>query len=166
MTAATTAELRRHVQLPREPASAAEARRQVRATIRDWRIPVDPDLAVLLTSDLVTSVITGGTGPVVGLAISCPGSQLRIGVSDTDWDPWPAKDPAAVPGLPLVAALSASWDCYRTSAGPGAYFTLALKHAPGVHGRRHGPHRRSRSVRRSGAKPARAAGLQPSATAG
>jgi hypothetical protein len=124
---------RRHIQLPREPASAAAARRQVRAIIRIWRLPVDPDIAVLLTSDLITSVITAGTGPVVGLGVSCPGDHLRIGASDTSWTPWPAEDPAAAearPGLALVAALSADWACYRTSAGPAAYFTLTFMPAP------------------------------------
>ncbi len=122
---------RRHIQLPREPASAGAARRQVRTIIRGWRIPVDADIVVLLASDLVTSIITGGTGPVVALSVSCPGDYLRIGASDTSWTPWPAEDPAeARPGLALVATLSADWCCYRTSAGPAAYFTLAFQPGP------------------------------------
>jgi hypothetical protein len=124
---------RRHIQLPREPASAAAGRRQVRAAIRAWRLPVDPDIAVLLASDLITSVITAGTGPVIALAVSCPGDHLRIGVSDTSWTPWPTEALAvakARPGLALVAALSADWACYRTSGGPAAYFTLTFVSAP------------------------------------
>jgi hypothetical protein len=124
---------RRHVQLIREPASAAEARRQVRAIIRAWRLPVDPDVAALLTSDLVTCIIAGGTGPVVALAVSRQNDHLRVCASDTAWDPWPAEEPAANqtrPGLALIAALSAGWGCYRTSAGPAAFFTLALRPSP------------------------------------
>jgi hypothetical protein len=133
MTSNCPPPLRRHVQLPREPSSAAVARREVRAIVRAWRLPVDPDIAVLLASDLTTSVITDGTGPVVALAISCPGDHLRIAASDTSWTPWPTEDPAvaaARPGFALIAALSADWGCYRTSAGPAAYFTLTLTSAP------------------------------------
>ena len=36
------------VRLTREPAAAGEARRQVRAVISAWRVPVDPDIAVLI----------------------------------------------------------------------------------------------------------------------
>lgn len=142
---------RRHIQLIREPASVAQARRQVRSIVGGWRIPVDPDIAVLLTSDLVTAIITRGTGAVVALAVSCPDDHLRIEASDTSWNPWPAHDPATAapePGLALLAALSAGWACYRTSAGPAAYFTLALAHGPERPAGRPGPGGRRRQERR------------------
>ena len=72
----------RRVRLTREPAAAAEARSQVRATIRDWKVPVDPDIAILLTSDLVTNVITHGDGETVTLAIRCSRGHLRIDAYD------------------------------------------------------------------------------------
>ena len=50
--------LRRRVLLAREPLAAGQARSQVRAAIRAWAVPVDPDIAILLTSDLVTEAIT------------------------------------------------------------------------------------------------------------
>ena len=62
----------RRFRLTREPTAAAEARSQVRAVIRAWKVPVDPDIAVLLTSDLVTSVIMHGNGETITLAIRCP----------------------------------------------------------------------------------------------
>src|SRR5580693_10623270 len=52
------------VRLTAGPAAVADARRQVRAALDLWRAPVDADIAVLLTSDLVTNAIrrqTGGT---------------------------------------------------------------------------------------------------------
>ena len=55
----------RRLRLTREPSAAAEARSQVRAVIRAWKVPVDPDIAVLLTSDLMTSAITHGEGETV-----------------------------------------------------------------------------------------------------
>ena len=36
--------------MTREAGPAAEARRQVRSIIRGWEVPVDPDIAVLLTT--------------------------------------------------------------------------------------------------------------------
>ena len=47
----------RRIALPAGPAAAAEARRQVRTAICTWGIPVDPDVAILLTSELVTNAI-------------------------------------------------------------------------------------------------------------
>ena len=59
------------VRLAPGPAAAAEARGQVRAAIRAWEIPVDPDVAVLLASELVTNAIGHETGETIVLAITC-----------------------------------------------------------------------------------------------
>src|SRR5580693_8432303 len=76
--------LHRHrVPLAAGPAAAAEARGQVRAAICTWDVPVDPSVAVLLTSELVTNAITHGAGGTVMLAVSCSGDQLRVDVHDT-----------------------------------------------------------------------------------
>ncbi len=127
-----TTELRqRRFQLAREPAAAVEARRQVRAAICAWQIPVDPDIAILLTSDLVTSAIMHGDGDTVTLAIRCACGHLRIDVHDTSGSPPMAADEPAVTatghGLVLVAALSTGWGSFRTDAGQVAYFTLAFQ---------------------------------------
>ena len=42
-------------------AAAAAARAVVEDCIRAWRVPVDADVAVLLTSELVTNAVTHGT---------------------------------------------------------------------------------------------------------
>ena len=121
----------RRVRLTREPAAAAEARSQVRAVIRAWKVPVDPDIAVLLTSDLVTNAIMHGDGETVTLAIRCSGGHLRIDVYDTSRSlPMAADEPAVTetgPGLVLVAALSTEWGSFRTPAGKVVYFTLAFQ---------------------------------------
>ena len=46
-------------------AAAAAARSVVEDAIRAWRVPVDADVAVLLTSELVTNAVTHGT-PTAG----------------------------------------------------------------------------------------------------
>jgi hypothetical protein len=101
------------------PAAAAEARRQVRAALADWQAPVDADVAVLLTSDLVTSALQDQPDAALTLVVRCADSQLRIEVHNTERVlPWPADS---------RAALSDDWGRYRTPGGEAAYFTLACR---------------------------------------
>ncbi len=132
MTPTRSTELyQRRVRLAREPAAAAEARGQVRTTIRDWEVPVDLDIAVLLTSDLATNAITFGDGATFTLAIRCSRSHLRVDVYDKSRPlPGGVDEPAdtrAGRGLALVAALSTEWGVFRTPAGKAMYFTLAFQ---------------------------------------
>ena len=118
------------VRLTAGPAAAAQARRQVRAAICTWDIPVDPDVAILLTSELVTNAIRHEVTGIVMLAITCPAGQLRVDVHDTS-RALPMLIDAPVDaetgrGLMLVTTLSAEWGFYRTPAGKAVYFTLAF----------------------------------------
>ena len=119
------------VRLTAGPAAAGEARSQVRAAIWAWDIPVDPDVAVLLTSELVTNAITHEVGGIIMLAITCSRGQLRVDVHDTSRSLPMLVDAAADAetgrGLMLVATLSAEWGFYRTPAGKAVYFTLAFQ---------------------------------------
>jgi hypothetical protein len=128
----------RRVRLTREPSAAGEARSQVRAAIRAWKIPVDPDIAIVLTSDVVTNAIAHGNGETVTLAIRCSRGRLRIDVYDkSPYLPLGAVEPAdtrTVCGLALVAALSTEWGSFRTPAGKATYFTLALHADPPLDG--------------------------------
>jgi anti-sigma regulatory factor (Ser/Thr protein kinase) len=113
------------------PAAAAQARREVRAAVAHWDAPVDPDVAVLLTSELVTNAIRHEASEIITLAISCSFEQLRVDVHDTSRS-WPvvvdaAADAETGRGLMLVATLSSDWGCYRTPAGKAVYFTLAFQ---------------------------------------
>ncbi len=131
----TMVRLRPTVQRPRRislaagPAAAAEARCQVRAAIDAWDVPVDPEVAVLLTSELVTNAIRHEAGPSVLLTITCICGLLRVDVHDTSCSvPVLVHAPAdaeAGRGLMLVASLAADWGCHRTPAGKAVYFTLA-----------------------------------------
>jgi anti-sigma regulatory factor (Ser/Thr protein kinase) len=119
------------VRLTAGPAAAAEARRRVKAAIRTWDIPVDPDIAVLLTSELVTNAIRHEVTGIVVLAITCSCGQLRVDVHDTSRAlPMLVDAPVDAEtgrGLMLVTALSAEWGFYRTPAGKAVYFTLAFQ---------------------------------------
>ena len=119
------------VRLTAGPAAAAEARSHVRAAICAWEIPVDPGVAVLLTSELVTNAIRHEAGESITLAITCSFGQLRVDVHDTSCS-LPvlvdaSADAEAGRGLMLVATLSATWGVYRTPAGKAVYFTLAFE---------------------------------------
>ena len=109
------------VRLTAGPAAAAEARRQVQAAIRTWDILVDPDVAVLLTSELVTNAIRHEVTGIIMLAITCSCGQLRVDVHDTSRVlPMLVDAPVdaeAGRGLMLVTTLSAEWGFYRTPAG-------------------------------------------------
>ena len=105
------------VRLPAGPATVAEARRQVRAALDLWRAPVDRDVAVLLTSDLVTNAIRHQPGGTITLGVRCVAAQLRVDV----------RGSVIGPDLILVQTLSDEWGCYPTPAGQAVYFTLAFQ---------------------------------------
>jgi hypothetical protein len=117
--------------MTRRPAAAAEARRQVRAIVRAWELPVDPDIAVLLTSDLVTHAIVHWDSETITLAVRCSREQLRVDVYDTSLPLPMAVDEQAGrqfrPGLALVASLSAEWGSFLTFTGKAMYFALAFQ---------------------------------------
>jgi hypothetical protein len=121
----------RRILMTRKPAAAAEARSQVRTIIRAWELPVDPDIAVLLTSDLVTHAIINWNSETITLAVRCSRGQLRVDVYDTSLPLPMAVDEQAVrqtrPGLALVAALSAEWGTFLTFTGKAMYFALAFQ---------------------------------------
>jgi len=146
----------RRVRMSPEPSAAAIARAEVAAAIRAWDVAVDLDVALLLTSELVTNAVTHGaapreredptagtgigtgTGPggpaaQVVLAIAACATGLRVEVHDGAAD-FPvlavgAADEESGRGLLLVTSLSAEWGCYRTPAGKAVYFTLDAQHA-------------------------------------
>ncbi len=139
-------------------AAAAAARSVVEDAIRAWRVPVDADVAVLLTSELVTNAVTHGTptaGTFVLLTIACDAACLRVDVHDGSGD-LPVLDTGLIDetpaeaetgrGLLLVTSLSAEWGFYRTPAGKAVYFTLELQRDVPETGITAPDGRRSRSV--------------------
>jgi anti-sigma regulatory factor (Ser/Thr protein kinase) len=120
----------RRILLATGPTAAAKARRHVRAAIYAWDVPVDPTVAALLTSEVVTNAIRHETGETVMLAITCECGQFRVDVYDTSpCLPMPVEGPADAEtgrGLLLVASLSTEWGCYRTHTGKAVYFAIAF----------------------------------------
>jgi anti-sigma regulatory factor (Ser/Thr protein kinase) len=106
------------VRLASGPAAAAKARSQVRAAIAAWNAPADADVAVLLTSELVTNAVKHTMGQAITLGIRCTRDRLRVDVHDRSPDPPVLTDSPADAetgrGLMLVASLSAAWGSYRT----------------------------------------------------
>ena len=140
ITAARTSQLHQwRVPLSAGTAAAGEARRQVRAAIWAWDVPVDPEVAILLVCELVTNAIVHTASRIVTLAIVASDDGLRVDVHDTSSClpvmvvPAEASgaDAAAEAetgrGLMLVAALSDEWGFYRTPAGKAVYFTLGFQ---------------------------------------
>jgi anti-sigma regulatory factor (Ser/Thr protein kinase) len=120
----------RRISLAAGPAAAAAARSQVRAAIYAWNIPIDPEVAVLLTSELVTNAIRHEASGKIMLTITCVCGLLRVDVYDTSHSaPVPVDAPGDAEtgrGLMLVTTLSTDWGYHLTSVGKSVYFTLAF----------------------------------------
>jgi anti-sigma regulatory factor (Ser/Thr protein kinase) len=143
--ASAGARLGRVVRLAAGLSAVAAARREVAAAIGAWRVRVDPDVAILLTSELVTNAVThvgpnpngkaaerGMTGQAVLLVIAADDAGLRVDVHDGSADlpvvsGYRAEaDEETGRGLLLVTSLSAEWGFYRTAGGKAVYFTLEV----------------------------------------
>ena len=129
-TTARPTELRhRRVRLELGPAAAAYACGHVRRTISAWSVPVNPAVAILLTSDLVINAVTNGAGETITLGIRWSSGQFRVEVHDASVprDSWETLDDEADAerGLLLAAAMAAECGHYRTPAGRAVYYVLA-----------------------------------------
>ena len=142
----------RVVRLASRLSAVSAARSEVEAAICAWCVAVDPDVAILLTSELVTNAVTHATRPslnrraarrgfaaeAVLLVIAADEAGLRVDVHDGSGDlpvlgDCPAEaDAETGRGLLLVTSLSAEWGFYRTPGGKAVYFTLEAQ--PDVHG--------------------------------
>jgi anti-sigma regulatory factor (Ser/Thr protein kinase) len=140
----------RVVRLASRLSAVSAARAEVEAAICAWCVAVDPDVAALLTSELVTNAVThaaanaaagrGGRagGDAVLLVIAADEAGLRVDVHDGSAAlPVVADCPAEADaetgrGLLLVTSLSAEWGFYRTPGGKAVYFTLPAQ--ADVHG--------------------------------
>jgi anti-sigma regulatory factor (Ser/Thr protein kinase) len=123
------------------PAAASRARAEVAEAIRAWRVPVDPDVAILLTSELVANAITHGMEPdgdSILLTVACDSMRLRVDVHDDSGD-LPVLSECLLDaeaesgrGLLLVTSLSTEWGFYRTATGKAVYFTLRFPYEGAV----------------------------------
>jgi anti-sigma regulatory factor (Ser/Thr protein kinase) len=119
-----------------DPISARAARRFVGHTLEQWGCEGATEVALLLTTELVTNaIIHARTNLAVRIAAN--ERRLRVAVSDTSHDPPRLR--AGFPGLgergrglPLVDALSSSWGVDWTVDGKAVWFELAQDRAPMV----------------------------------
>jgi len=126
------AELRhRRVRLDLGQAAAAQACGHVRASIEAWSVPVNPAVAILLTSDLVINAVTNGADKSVTLSIRWSSGQFRVEIHDASvtGDSWETADADANAdrGLQLAAAMAAESGHYRTPAGRAVYYVLTVE---------------------------------------
>ena len=116
------------IRLTASPVAAGEARGRVRAAIRAWDIPVDEDIAVLLTSELVTNAISHEAGTTIMLSVTSSFGQLRVDVHDTSRT-WPRASPAAA-GLAVSRTRQTCSSVGRV--GAIAFIGILIGRGPGV----------------------------------
>jgi len=120
----TTGPRMRRARLVTGPLAPSEARGLVRDALRAWATPVDEDIAILLTSDMVTNAIRHTDGETITLGISATDRRLRVDVLGTTLADAPVDEDTGR-GLVLVARFSDTWGFYPTPVGKAVYFTLA-----------------------------------------
>jgi len=124
------------VTIPAVPAQVGLARAFVAGALGQSHL--DADVAVLLTSELVTnSVLHSGSavpGGVVTVAVALGGDGVRVEVTDRSGDGSPVLLPAASAdgdaegsrGIRLVDTLAARWGYCRGGGFTTTWFELAL----------------------------------------
>lgn len=117
------------VELPPEPASATQARRQAREQLASIFLPDALDTVALLVTELVTNAILHARTPLL-LQIETRPHHVRLCVEDAS-DQQPelrsyASDAVTGRGLALVEALASSWGVESTSSGKVVWCEIPL----------------------------------------
>ena len=119
--------------LPHTLAAPALARRYVTSMAAAWAAET-LELAILLTSELVTNAVVHGLGPVQ-LLLSDDDGRLIIEVSDGKLGPLPRTPgrPSGAAesgrGLLIVERLAARWGCRARRMPPGKVVWFELLHS-------------------------------------
>ena len=118
-------------ELRAEPREVARARRALTRALRQWGVDGDAfDVALLLTSELVTNAIRHGSAPV-RLRARVSRRELRVEVHDAARGPLGGPrtvswDSPGGRGLKLVDTLADRWGCRRVVSGKRVWFELDL----------------------------------------
>lgn len=117
------------ITLPPEPRSASEARHFVADTVRGV-LPADvTEVAVLLTSELVTNVIVHARTPM-RLSVDVEPEALRVAIADEVPRAPVQRNVEGMPrltgrGMHLVESLATDWGVEPSEAGKTVWFELS-----------------------------------------
>ena len=118
----------RATSLPLKPVSAGQARRFVKATLRDWDMPAVQDEALLLTSELVTNALVHAATTAILLRLRRLPDGVRVEVTDTSATPPVQRQPGTSSdggrGLVLVASYARAWGTEPGRSGKTVWFEL------------------------------------------
>ncbi len=110
------------------PREVSRARRALARALDQWGVNGDSaDVAILLTSELVTNAIRHGAAPIL-LSAGLEQSSLRVEVQDQVeggvemHDPEPEDEDGR--GLQLVDVLADKWGCVPDHRGKQVWFVL------------------------------------------
>jgi anti-sigma regulatory factor (Ser/Thr protein kinase) len=123
------------VELRPIPESVGEARRLVRAALEARGADVDADVAVLLTSEVVSNALLHARSPMI-LSINVARNAIRVAVHDAspaspqlrDYSP----NAATGRGLHLVESLASHWGLDLADNGAGKWVWFELVHGKGA----------------------------------
>jgi len=116
--------------LPREPESAAIARRLVRAALADWGLESLADDGTVIVSELVTNAIQHARRESIRVTVEWADAEcVRVGVVDFSQAP-PVKRASALEdergrGLALVDELAEAWGTQLLPWGKRVWADLA-----------------------------------------
>jgi anti-sigma regulatory factor (Ser/Thr protein kinase) len=107
------------------PASSHAARNFVGATLDRWGRGDLVEVAVLLTSELVTNAIVHAGSDLV-VSVRRGGDRARVAVHDQEITPPRRREPGldGGRGLALVEALAGSWGTFPHGEGKAVWFEL------------------------------------------
>jgi anti-sigma regulatory factor (Ser/Thr protein kinase) len=114
--------------LPPEARSSSMSRRFVEHALTRWQLDALSDVAVLLTSELVTNAIVHAQTEVAVTITRDDSRTITVAVSDSSCgEPRMQRhsaDSATGRGLGILDALASSWDVVSGTAGKTVSFTL------------------------------------------
>ena len=114
--------------LPPEARSSSMSRRFVEHALTRWQLGALSDVAVLLTSELVTNAIVHAQTEVVVTITRDDARTITVAVSDSSCSAprlqRHSDDAATGRGLGILDALASSWDVVSGTHGKTVTFTL------------------------------------------